>query len=53
MTGAIVAILTEDPRGTRLVIRGVTLDEETEVEIVCRFLPSSSLRIITVYAIEE
>jgi len=52
MSGAIVAILTEDPRGTRFVVRGVTLDEETEVEIVCRFLPSSSLRIIRVYAIE-
>ncbi len=53
MKGAIVATLTEDPRGTRFVVRGVILNDETEVEIVCRFLPSSTLRIITVYAIEE
>ena len=53
MNGRIVATLTGDPRGTRFVIRGLGLDEETEIEIVCRFLPSSTLRIITVYAIEE
>ena len=53
MNGAVVATLTEDSRGTRFVVRGFTLDEESEIEIVCRFLPSSTLRIITVYAIEE
>ena len=53
MNGEVVATLTEDPRGTRFVVRGFGLDDETEVEIVCRFLQSSTLRIITVYAIEE
>jgi len=53
MKGGVVATLTEDPRGSRFVVRGFGLDEETEVEIVCRFLQSSTLRIITVYAIEE
>ena len=53
MNGAVVATLTEDPRGTRFVVRGTGLDEETEVELVCRFLPLSTLRIITVYAIEN
>lgn len=53
MRGKIVAKLTGDPRGTRFVVRGTTVDEETEVEVVCRFLPSGILRIITVYAAED
>ena len=53
LNGEVVATLTEDPRGTRFVVRGPASRVETDIEIVCRFLPSSSLRIITVYAIEE
>jgi hypothetical protein len=52
MRGKIVAKLTGDTRGVRYVVRG-TVEEETEIEVVCRFLPSRNLRIITVYAIEE
>jgi hypothetical protein len=40
MRGKIAATLTGDPRGLRFVGRGTTGDEETEVEVVCRFLPS-------------
>lgn len=53
MRGKIVAKLTGDPRGLRFVVRGTTVDEELEIEVVCRFLPSGILRIITVYAIEN
>lgn len=53
MRGKIIAKLTGDPRGTRFVVRGTAGDEETEVEVVCRFLPSEILRIITVYAVEK
>ena len=53
MRGKIVAKLTDDPRGTRFVVRGTTVDGETEVEVVCRFLSSGILRIITVYAAED
>ena len=53
MKGAVVATLTDDPRGTRLVVRGPSADRELQIEIVCRFLPSSTLRIITVYAVED
>ena len=52
MRGKIVARLTGDPRGMRFVVRGITIDQEIEVEVVCRFLPSGILRIITVYAVE-
>jgi Domain of unknown function (DUF4258) len=53
MRGKVVAKLTGDPRGTRFVVRGLAMDKETEVEIVCRFLSSAILRIITAYAVEE
>lgn len=53
MKGNVVAKLTGDPRGTRFVVRGLAVDEESEVEAVCRFLPTSIPRIITVYAVEE
>ncbi len=51
MRGMVVAKLTDDPRGTRFVIRGSTVEKEAEV--VCRFLPTGKLRIITAYAIED
>ena len=44
--------LTNDPRGVRFVVRGRPRGREEEVEVVCRFLPSERLRIITVYAME-
>lgn len=46
-------VLTDDPRGLRFVIQGTLADQAIQVEIVCRFLPSGLLRIITVYVIEE
>jgi hypothetical protein len=53
MRGKEVAKLTGDPRGPRFVIRGLAVGKETQVEVVCRFLSSAILRIITVYAVEE
>ena len=47
--GVIGTELTDDPRGTRFVILGFAVDELREIEVVCRFLPSGLLRIITVY----
>jgi hypothetical protein len=52
LRGQLKAELTDDPRGSRFVIRSVV--RENEVEIVCRFLPGSGwLRIITVYVVKE
>lgn len=51
--GDISAELTDDPRGTRFVVRGTSNDKKCEIEVVCRFLPSGLLRIITVYQIER
>ncbi len=51
--GEISAELTDDPRGIRFVVRGTTSNKDCEIEVVCRFLPSGLLRIITVYKLEE
>ena len=51
--GEISAELTDDPRGMRFVVRGTTGDKEREMEVVCRFLPSGLLRVITAYQLEE
>lgn len=51
--GAVVAELTDDPRGIRFVVLGKPGQDNDDVEVVCRFLPSGMLRIITVYAPEE
>jgi len=51
--GSLVAQLTDDPRGIRFVVRGTPMDEDIETEVVCRFLPSGLLRIITVYVLVE
>lgn len=53
MRGTIIETLTADPRGTRFVVSGQALDQETQVEVICRFLSTGILRIITVYAAEE
>ena len=50
--GNVSAELTDDPRGIRFVVRGLADDEEREVEVVCRFLSSGLLRIITVYELK-
>ncbi len=52
LTGRVEEVLTDDPRGDRYVVRGKAQDDR-EVEIVCRFLASGKLRIITVYVLEE
>ncbi len=53
LRGSLAATLTDDPRGVRFVVRGALLDEDREIEVVCRFLPSGLLRIITAYARED
>ena len=52
LTGNIVAELKDDPRGTRFVVCGTSEDTDCKIEVVCRFLPSGLMRIITVYCPE-
>jgi len=48
----LIAELTDDPRGVRFIIYGSPKDE-IDVEVVCRFLPSGFMRIITAYALGD
>jgi hypothetical protein len=51
LNGDLDAIYTDDPRGPRYVIRGLT--GENEIDVVCRFLSDGSLLIIiTVYVVD-
>lgn len=49
--GALHATQDDDPRGTRYIVRGGVNDED--VEVVCRFLSSGILWIITVYLVSD
>ena len=48
--GNLVGKLTDDPRGIRFVLLGSPRGKD--IEVVCRFLPSGLLRIVTVYVPE-
>jgi hypothetical protein len=52
LNGRIISRLTADPRGVRYIIRA-TQQAGNKIELVCRFLPSGILRIITVYIVTE
>ena len=51
-TGAITRRFTRDPRGTRYEVTGDTMDGR-QAAVVCRFLASGWLLIITAYVIED
>lgn len=52
LTGMLRRRLTHDPRGTRYEIMGDTADGRQAV-VICRFLASGWLLIITAYELEE
>ena len=52
LTGKVAQKFTRDPRGTRYEIFGDTADGR-RAYVVCRFLSSGNLLIITAYAEEE
>jgi len=52
LTGQIAQRFTRDPRGTRYEVAGETADGRRAC-VVCRFLPSNVLLIITAYVPEE
>jgi len=52
VTGMIADRFTHDPRGTRYEVAGTTTDGRS-ASVVCRFLASGVLLIITAYVHEE
>jgi Domain of unknown function (DUF4258) len=53
LNGRIARIETEDPRGTKYVVVGTALDQQTPVGVVGRFASSGRYLIITVYEVTE
>lgn len=49
--GKVVAELTDDPRGTRYLVRRTRRAQGDQIEVICRFLSSGYLRVITVYTL--
>jgi hypothetical protein len=52
LTGQIVRRLTDDPRGPRLEVAGEARDGRA-TRVVCRYIESGILRIITAYVTKE
>ena len=52
LIGKVERVLTDDPRGVRFIIGGEARDGRN-VDVVCRFLSSGKLRIVTVYVRSE
>ncbi len=51
LTGRVVQIQRDDPRGTKYVLKGTATDSATVVGVVGRFLSSDQYLIVTVYKI--
>ena len=53
LNGKVNRIEKDDPRGTKYVIVGTALDQQTPVGVVIRFASSGRTLIITVYEVTE
>ena len=53
LNGQIIRIEKDDPRGTKYIIVGTALDQQTPVGVVGRFTSSERYLIITVYEVTE
>jgi len=51
LSGQIVRIERDDPRGTKYIVVGTALDQQTPVGVVGRFASTGSYLIITVYEV--
>jgi Domain of unknown function (DUF4258) len=51
LNGQITRIEKNDPRGTKYVVRGLAVNQQTPAEVVGRFTTTGRYLIITVYAI--
>jgi Domain of unknown function (DUF4258) len=53
LSGQVIRVEKEDPRGTKYIIVGTALDQQTPVGVVGRFASSGRYLIITVYKVTE
>ncbi len=53
LSGQVIRVEKDDPRGTKYVVVGTELDRQTPVGVVGRFASSGRYLIITVYEVTE
>lgn len=53
LSGQVIRVEKDDPRGTKYVIVGTALDQQTPVGVVGRFASTGRYLIITVYEVTE
>ncbi|MGA7933165.1 MAG: DUF4258 domain-containing protein [Kovacikia sp.] len=53
LSGQIIRIERDDPRGTKYIVVGTALDQQTPVGVVGRFASNGRYLIITVYEVTE
>ncbi len=53
LNGRIIKTEKDDPRGTKYVVKGFAIDEETSVGVVGRFADTGRYLIITVYEVTD
>ncbi len=53
LSGQITGVEKDDPRGTKYVVMGTALDQQTPVGVVGRFASSGRYLIITVYEVSD
>jgi len=53
LSGQVVRLEKDDPRGTKYVVVGTALDQQTPVGVVGRFANTGRYLIITVYEVTE
>ena len=53
LSGQVIRVEKDDPRGTKYVVVGAALDQRTPVGVVGRFASTGRYLIITVYEVTE
>ncbi|MEH1852138.1 DUF4258 domain-containing protein [Nostoc sp.] len=53
LKGQVIRVEKDDPRGTKYIVVGTALDQQTPVGIVGRFASNGRYLIITVYEVTE
>lgn len=53
LSGQVMRVEKDDPRGTKYVVVGTAIDQQTPVGVVGRFASSGRYLIITVYEVTE
>lgn len=53
LNGQLIRVEKDDPRGTKYVVVGTALDQQTYVGVFGRFASSGQYLVITIYAVTE